>query len=118
VKWAALILLLVVAASACSAGADSQFLPIGSRCSRDDQCGTSPYDCAIADHPYGYCEKPCMLDSECPADSLCSTTVGECRRVCAADADCRVNDGYSCQPLESKGVCDLVPSSSMDVGAP
>ena len=39
-----------------------------------------------------------MLDSECPADSLCSTTVGEFSHICAVDAYCRINDGYSCQP--------------------
>jgi hypothetical protein len=116
VKWAALVFVVFVAA-ACSSGSDTQFVPIGSRCSKPSDCGTAPYDCAIAGYPYGYCEKPCMLDGECPADSLCDIVEGECRRVCTADADCRVNDGYSCQPLETKAVCDIV-ATTMDVGQP
>lgn len=114
-KWAALTLVVLVAA-ACSDGSNTQYLPIGSRCSHDSQCGTSPYDCAVAGHPFGYCEKTCMLDSECPADSLCDTPVHACRRACTDDSECRVSDGYACQPLEGKGICDAAPT--VDGGQP
>ena len=115
-KWAALTLVVVVAA-ACSDSTNTQFLPIGSRCSHDSQCGTPPYDCLATGHPFGYCEKPCMLDSECPVDSLCDTAVHGCRRVCTDDSGCRVSEGYSCQTLvENKGVCDTAPT--VDGGQP
>ncbi|MGZ3408097.1 MAG: hypothetical protein ACXVAN_16720, partial [Polyangia bacterium] len=51
-KWAALALALV--AAGCSDASNTQYLPIGSRCSSSSQCGTSPYSCAIAGYPYGY----------------------------------------------------------------
>ncbi|HXU69348.1 MAG TPA: hypothetical protein VN947_08460 [Polyangia bacterium] len=115
-KWAALTLVIFVAA-ACSNATNTQYLPIGSRCSQDSQCGTMPYDCNIAGHPFGYCEKTCALDSECPTDSLCAPApVGKCRRICTDDAGCRVSEGYSCQPLEGKGICDVAPT--VDGGQP
>jgi hypothetical protein len=73
VKWAALVLSLV--AAGCSDASNTQYLPIGSRCSSSGQCGTSPYDCAISGYPYGYCQKVCALDGDCPGDSLCSPIV-------------------------------------------
>jgi hypothetical protein len=115
VKWAALTLLVFVAA-ACGDSPNTQNLPIGSRCSADTQCGTSPYDCAIAGHPFGYCEKPCKADSECPSDSMCDTLVGACRRVCTDDSSCRVSEGYSCQPVEGRTVCETTPT--VDGGQP
>ena len=124
VKRAALFLVAIVAAgvaaAACSSGSDTQFLPVGSRCSKASDCGTSPYDCAIANHPYGYCEKPCSLDSECPTDSLCDVAEGECRRICTDDSECRGNDGYTCQPLagEAKSICDIASATAMDVVQP
>lgn len=114
-KWAALTLLAIVAA-ACSDSSNTQFLPIGSRCSSSSQCGTSPYDCVVAGYPFGYCEKPCKVDGECPADSLCNSVIGACRRVCLDDSTCRVSEGYSCQPLETKSVCEVAPT--VDGGQP
>lgn len=120
-KWAALTLALVVAplVAGCGDSANTQYLPIGSRCSSNGQCGTSPFDCAIAGHPYGYCEKPCTTDGDCPADSLCSALAvpKACRRVCTSDTACRTDDGYSCQPVAGgRAVCEPVPS--VDGGQP
>jgi hypothetical protein len=109
VKWAALSLLVFVAA-ACSDAANTQFLPVGSRCSSDTQCGTAPYRCIADNHPFGYCDKPCKVDSECPADSLCATAAGACRRKCTVATDCRVSEGYSCQSLATSTVCDTAPT--------
>ena len=78
-------LMLAFVAAGCSDSANTQYLPIGSRCSSSAQCGTAPYDCAATGYPYGYCEKPCTTDGDCPADSLCSATVHACRRVCTHD---------------------------------
>ena len=89
-KWLALTLVLV--AAGCSDPANTQYLPIGSPCSSDRQCGTSPYDCAVAGYPGGYCEKSCATDGDCPSDSLCSALVKACRRVCTSDAACRTTD--------------------------
>jgi hypothetical protein len=104
VKWAIFALALV---AGCSDPANTQLLPIGSRCSSDTQCGTAPYDCAVAGYPFGYCEKPCTTNGDCPADSLCSPLVKACRRGCTTSATCRTAEGYSCQPLVSgQGVCE------------
>ena len=113
-KWLVLTLLV---AGGCSDSANTQLLPIGSRCGTNGQCGTAPYDCAATGYPYGYCEKPCTTDGDCPADSLCSATVHACRRVCTMTSDCRHDDGYSCQPLVSgKSVCEA--GGSLDGGSP
>ncbi len=113
----ALTLVGAAAALGCSDAANTQYLPIGSRCSSSSQCGTSPYDCAATGYPFGYCEKPCTTDGDCPADSLCSALVHACRRVCSSDTSCRVSDGYSCQPVAGgRGVCEAAPL--MDGGLP
>ena len=113
-KW---LVIALVAAAGCSDPAGTQYLPIGSRCGGSSQCGTPPFDCAATGYPYGYCEKPCTTDGDCPADSLCSAAVHACRRTCATADACRTSDGYSCQLLISgKGVCEA--ASSMDGGAP
>jgi hypothetical protein len=114
VKWAALALALV--AAGCSDNANTQLLPIGSRCSSSSQCGTSPFDCAMAGYPFGYCEKTCTTDGDCPADSICSPLVKACRRACTSSATCRVADGYSCQPSSGRSVCEA--GGAMDGGSP
>lgn len=118
-KSAALALAFaLVAAAGCSDAPNTQLLPIGSRCSSSGQCGTTPYDCAISGYPYGYCEKPCTTNGDCPADSLCNPKAQACRRVCVDSSTCRVADGYSCQALISgQGVCE-VGGASMDGGTP
>lgn len=110
-------MLTLLVAAGCSDSANTQLLPIGSRCGTNGQCGTAPYDCAATGYPYGYCEKPCTTDGDCPADSLCSATVHACRRVCTMTSDCRHDDGYSCQALVSgKSVCEA--GGSLDGGSP
>ena len=114
----ALALSLVAAAAGCSDAANTQLLPIGSRCSSSAQCGTPPYDCAATGYPYGYCEKPCTTNGDCPADSSCSPLVKACRRVCIDSSTCRTADGYSCQPIVGgQSVCES-GGGSMDGGAP
>ena len=108
-KWVVLLTLALVAA-ACSDSANTQYLPVGSECGTSSQCGTPPYDCAATGYPFGYCEKPCTTDGDCPADSLCSPTAHACRRTCAMTSDCRTAQGYVCQTLISgKGVCEAGP---------
>ena len=110
-------LLLALVAAGCSDAANTQYLPIGSRCSSNGQCGTTPYACAVAGYPFGYCEKSCATDGDCPADSICSPLVKSCRRSCTTSATCRTADGYSCQVLVGgKGVCDV--AAPLDGGLP
>ena len=114
-KCAALVLALV--AAGCSDPSNTQLIPIGSRCSSAGQCGTPPYNCEIAGYPFGYCDKSCATDGDCPADSTCSPLVKACRRNCMTSATCRVSDGYSCQPLVGgKAVCET--GGSLDGGSP
>jgi hypothetical protein len=116
VKCAAALFVALVAAG-CGDAANTQYLPIGSRCSSNGQCGSSPYDCAVAGYPFGYCEKSCTTDGDCPADALCSPLVHACRRGCMTASTCRTAEGYGCQPLVSgRGVCE--PAPSVDGGLP
>jgi hypothetical protein len=112
-----LALLVAALAGGCSDPANTQYLPIGSRCSSATQCGTSPYDCAATGYPFGYCEKPCTTDGDCPLDSLCAPApVNECRRVCTDDSACRVTEGYRCLPVAGRAACE--PGPSVDGGTP
>jgi hypothetical protein len=103
--------LIVALLAACSDSANTQYLAIGSRCSSDHDCGTSPFDCAMAPtYPGGYCEKACASGQDCPTDSVCSAA-GRCRRSCVSDTDpsqgCRVSEGYKCRLDLTPPVCDL-----------
>ncbi len=113
-KWLALLALVV---AGCSDPANTQYLPIGSRCSSSSQCGTTPFNCSISGFPNGYCDKPCTTDGDCPLDSLCGTALPRaCRRVCMSTSDCRAAEGYTCQLLPTgKSVCD-VATAAMDGG--
>jgi hypothetical protein len=117
----ALSLVAVALAFGCSDAPNTQYIPIGSRCSSADQCGTTPFDCAVTGYPGGYCERPCTVDGDCPLDSLCGNA-RLCRRRCASDADCRVNEGYACFALApSAGVCEPRQPATMgpvDLGPP
>jgi hypothetical protein len=119
VKWLALIVVAVLCG--CSDSSDTQSLPIGSRCSSNSQCGSTPYVCNQGPgYSFGYCEKPCSVDGECPADSLCGTSSPKaCRRACKATTDCRSSEGYACVALTTgRTVCDTAPAASVDGGAP
>jgi len=90
---------LLVVVGACDSPSNTQFIPVGSRCSRDGDCGTSPFACNTM-LPAGYCTKPCTTDADCPTDSKCMITQfgNQCRRSCGAADECRVTpDGYSCK---------------------
>jgi hypothetical protein len=96
----------------CTDAANTQYLPIGSRCSSNGQCGTAPFDCATA-YPGGYCEHSCATDCDCPKVSFCVTpsgataTMRACRRRCSATPECRAAEGYLCVPLSGTvSVCD------------
>ncbi len=104
----------------CSDAANTQLVPIGSRCSSSAQCGTTPYACNMGPgYDNGYCEKPCTTDADCPLDSLCSPApLKACRRVCKDSTECRQSEGYACVTLPTgKTVCDTGPTP-MDGGAP
>jgi hypothetical protein len=103
---------------ACSNPPNTQLLPIGSRCTTDDECGTSPYKCETMDTTYsvatpfpnGYCDKTCMSTGECPSDSLCYSM--HCRRTCAMASDCREAEGYTCRMTPGAiNFCDVLEGS-------
>jgi hypothetical protein len=105
-RWVAA--LLVLGALGCSDGANTQYNPIGSRCSSNGDCGTKPYNCNTS-HPGGYCQKDCATDGDCPTDSLCIAL--ECRRKCSTSADCRSSEGYTCVSTAVSPVCDIASAS-------
>ena len=103
------LLLAPLFAASCSAPPNSQFLPIGQRCSSDEDCGTSPFGCNDVGHPGGYCERGCNTDGDCPLDAVCASL--RCRRRCVATPECRATEGYVCRPIgASTPFCD-VPAS-------
>ncbi len=79
----------------CDDGPNTQRLPIGTRCSSDDNCGTTPYVCTVASHPGGYCARSCTTDGDCPIDAICAAL--SCRRKCTDDTTCRQSEGYVCR---------------------
>ena len=95
---------MLVGLVACDAAPNTAFVPVGSRCSGDRDCGTAPYRCELK-LPGGYCEKPCGLDGDCPADAACA--LGKCRRKCTDTTGCRSVEGYACQDRGGTSlVCD------------
>jgi hypothetical protein len=106
--------LFLLAVVGCNDGPNTQYRPIGSDCSSGDQCGTSPYSCATAGYPNGYCQKDCATDGDCPSDSVC--VVPHCRRKCQSASACRTSEGYVCRADGVAPHCD-VPTNS-DGGTP
>ena len=104
-----LVVVLAVgsALAGCGSGPHTQNVPIGSVCSSDGTCGTSPFLCNTK-LPNGYCTEPCATDGDCPMDSACAS--GQCRRKCTvggADAGTGCRDGYSCAvEATTSPVCD------------
>src|SRR5437879_5594908 len=96
-----IVLVLLAALAACESQSNTQYVPVGTRCGHDTDCGTSPYSCNIM-LPAGYCTKTCgASDADCPMDSKCMLTAAgnQCRRTCSVQSDCRTTpDGYSCKP--------------------
>lgn len=109
-----ILVLLALVAVGCGDGTNTQYLPIGSRCGADGDCGTRPYSCQ-KQYPGGYCQKDCSSNAECPQDSLCA--VGKCRRVCATSTECRSREGYLCREAGATGTVCETASSVGDGGA-
>jgi hypothetical protein len=109
VRLVVLLLGVLVLAPACGNPANTAYLPIGSRCRVNDDCGTPKYSC-LTGKPGGYCTFDCAVDSECPVDSVCAG--GKCHRKCSETAQCRSAEGYVCRDVGATSlVCD-VPASS------
>ena len=108
--------ILVFLVAACGSGS-SQKEPIGSRCKRNSDCGSSTFQCELNDatstYPGGYRTKPCTTDGDCPLDSVCvPPPTSLCRRRCIVTADCRTDSadgiGYACVTTEgaTASYCD------------
>jgi hypothetical protein len=101
---------LAVVVVGCSDPPNTQRLPIGSRCSSNDACGTEPYTCEMT-APNGYCDKACTLNNDCPPDSVCPPALLHCRRPCKASSECRQVEGYTCVSNANNGAtapfCDV-----------
>jgi hypothetical protein len=108
----AAIALLLGPVVGCDDPPNFQRLPIGTRCTDDSACGTSPFACATMGYPGGYCDKVCAASGDCPGDSVCVLT--HCRRQCVDPSGapdptkCRQAEGYACHPTGAeKPFCDL-----------
>jgi hypothetical protein len=100
-----LVMAALLACAGCDPGPGHQSIPIGSRCTSNGQCGTTPFECASG-YPGGYCDRACATDGDCPMDSLCINKA--CRRTCKTTSDCRAAEGYECRSLGGiLPVCDL-----------
>jgi hypothetical protein len=115
VPVAAALVAVLASIIGCSDPANTQYVPIGSRCTSGGQCGTMPFDCNTAGYPGGYCTKSCTTDGDCPLDAACIDHA--CRRRCVHEADCRQNEGYSCAQSSGTTVC-LPGVATMDLGRP
>jgi hypothetical protein len=113
----ALVLVAVALIAGCSDPENTQYLPVGSRCSSSGQCGTTPYDCSFASGLVGgYCTKSCTTDGDCPLDSTCQAH--SCFRRCTKDSDCREAEGYYCAPVNSFPAFCAPRPAPMDLGPP
>ncbi|MEO6953742.1 MAG: hypothetical protein ABI321_18215 [Polyangia bacterium] len=92
-RWIALSSFALFLVS-CGAAPNTQYLPIGQRCTHPGDCGTTPFECDDT-KPGGYCAEPCVTDGSCPTDSVCVNKT-TCRRKCSTNADCRQTEGYAC----------------------
>ncbi len=105
------LIVCLLGASACGEGPNFQRVPIGTRCTDDDTCGTTPFGCATTKYPGGYCTRSCSTDGECPLDAICVAL--SCRRRCSLgdDATCRQSEGYVCRSKDVGGAttpyCDI-----------
>lgn len=111
VRWALGITfaLFAVLAVGCDSPPNTQNLPIGTRCTDDSMCGTSPYACAVTGYPGGYCDKSCATDGDCPLDAVCAIT--RCRRKCTSPSECRQAEGYTCRGSGATSpFCDVAPT--------
>jgi hypothetical protein len=99
--------LLGTVLGACSDPANTQYVPIGTRCSASSVCGTPPYGCALGE-PNGYCQKDCNTDGDCPKDSVC--VARECKRSCVDSTQCRGPEGYACLAVVGATVNVCVPN--------
>ena len=121
-KWVGAILVFLVAG--CGSGSNQQKEPIGSRCKKNSDCGTSPFQCETTGYPGGYCDKICTTDGDCPLDSLCLPKPSSvCRRRCESSTECRtdVADGIGYACITSEGAtgsfCDVKAlTMSVDLG--
>jgi hypothetical protein len=107
----ALVLVVTMLAVACQDGPNTQYLPIGSPCFKQSDCGTQPFDCAL-DVPGGSCVKSCSDNTDCPTDSACARKF--CKRSCHSSAGCRAPVGYGCwDEGATTMVCDFVPDGGL-----
>jgi hypothetical protein len=102
------LFLVALLASACSSPDNTAFIPLGSRCERNDQCGTTPYECLQPpEFVGGYCTRSCTTDADCPTDGVCLVAAAKCRRKCIATVECREGEGYVCRDKGATSrVCD------------
>ena len=102
----------------CSTPANTQRLPVGSRCADASQCGTTPFTCSTNGYPGGYCDKDCATDGDCPADSVCAAAIRKCRRKCTLPTECRDTEGYTCRAFgATTTVCEVQTAAPPDLGA-
>lgn len=101
--------LVLVLLPACGNPANTAYVPVGSRCRVDDDCGTRPYSCQTGS-PGGYCVRDCTLDGDCPTDAACAG--GKCRRKCTETAQCRSAEGYVCRDVGATSLVCEVPAAT------
>ncbi len=95
---------------------------IGASCSSDDDCRAAGPNksCFTEDQglPGGYCTADCSLQA-CPEGSTEVSLYGQycrCMKTCKTDADCR--EGYSCDNIDGKNICNPKSTCTNDSDCP
>ncbi|MDF1564741.1 MAG: hypothetical protein P1V51_16995 [Deltaproteobacteria bacterium] len=82
---------------------DGGLLPLGSRCSRGEECATGSCDSTGWGYPPPTCTAYCdAADTACPEGGVCAVPgafSGACVRACQGDDDCP--EGFTCEFLGS-----------------
>ncbi len=94
-KLALTVTLLMIIASGCGGGSESDRLGVGAQCDNTDDCLQEATPQTCLNFKGGYCGVAnCMHDTDCPEDSACiahEDGINYCFRICIEKAECNAN---------------------------